>query len=126
MPKLPRLDPKAFDRAVAAYRAGSHAVAASLLEHIARQEPAHAGARFVLGLVAWSNRDDPAAKTRFGEACARQTSNASFYSNWAEAARRLGKLHDAIERFEMALALDDSQPESHYDFGSVRKAVRQR
>lgn len=123
VPKLARLDAKAFDRALALYRSGSHEVAKSLLERLVLQEPEHAGARYVLGLVAWSLRDEARAEARFGEACERQPSNAGFYSNWAEAARRLGKLETAIERFEHALALDDSIVESHFNLGLARSGA---
>lgn len=117
MAKLARLDAKAFDRAVAAYRAGSHPVAEALLARLVAQEPAHAGAHFLLGLLALERGNNHAAERWLEKACELQPQNAGLFSNFAEAARRLGKLEVALARFEVALALDDSQLESHFNFG---------
>jgi protein O-GlcNAc transferase len=122
MAKLTRLDPKALEHAVAAYRAGKLMDATGFLRRIVAHTPSHADANYLLGLIAFAARDPLEAHARFAVACQGQPQNAGFRSNLAEAARRLGRLDEAIAHFERALADDELQVEARFNLGLAHAA----
>jgi protein O-GlcNAc transferase len=120
--KLPRLDGKAFERALTAYRARSFTVAGTLLARIVSEDPRHAGAHYVLGLLALERDHLTEAQARFSAACELEPQNPGFLSNRAETLRCLGRLDEAIEGFELSLAFDEQLVESWFNLGLAHAA----
>ncbi len=117
MVKRNRVGSQAFERAVRAYEAGDRSSAEILLKQITLQQPEHASAHYVLGLLSLERGHNDAALSRFSRACDLEPNNAGFCTNQAEAARRLGRIDEAIATFERAISLDAARVEAHFNLG---------
>jgi predicted O-linked N-acetylglucosamine transferase (SPINDLY family) len=115
--KRARPDPKAFERALRAYESGNRSSAEVLLKQLTLREPEHAAGHYVLGLLALESGRNELALDRFSNACRFEPGNAGFLTNRAEAARRLGRLEEAIAGFETALLLDATRVEACFNLG---------
>lgn len=102
--------------AIAQHQAGRLAEAERIYRDVLAQDPDHADALSMLGILEHQRGRDEAAAELLGRAVARMPGNAAFHVNLGEAYRGLGRLEEALASYDQALAL---QP----DFAEVQRVA---
>jgi protein O-GlcNAc transferase len=95
-----------LNRALAFHQTGRLAEAQSLYEQLLAQEPQHADALHLLGVLLGQQGDRPAAIGMIGRAIALQPTIASYYNNLANVLKDTGRLDEAIRSYQRAIELD--------------------
>ena len=97
--------------------AGRLAEAEQLLRQILQQQPRHAHALHLLGVVIWQGGQQQQALALIEQALGIQENVALFNSNFAEMNRQAGNIDVAIRHGERAVALDASMASAHSNLG---------
>ncbi len=95
-----------LDQAIADHKAGRLAQAESTYRQILAENPQHADAIHMLGLLAHQTRNFQVAAQLIEQSLAINPNNASAYSNLAEVKRNLGQFKEAEALCQKAMALD--------------------
>ena len=88
--------------AVRLHRGGQLDDAREIYERIVQQDPRHANALNLLGLVGWQTGRFAEAVEHLRQAIAIDDSQAAYFGNLAEAQRGLGQVNEAIESYAKA------------------------
>jgi predicted O-linked N-acetylglucosamine transferase (SPINDLY family) len=115
--------PEAFQTAHGHHQAGRLREAEALYRQILRQEPNHADALHLLGVVAHQHGQHDLAAELIGRAIAQCGDRAAYHSNLAETYRAQGKLAEAEQSLRRALALDPDSAHAHNNLGIVLGAL---
>lgn len=91
--------------------------AEGLLRQILQQQPRHAHALHLLGVIAYQANQPGDALQLIGQAIAIEPQVALFHSNLAEMNRQQGRLSEAVRHGEQAVALDASMASAHSNLG---------
>lgn len=112
---------QAFELAVQHHQAGRLQQAEGLYRQILAQQPRHADALQLLGVVAHQMGRNDAAIDLIQQAIALKPANAGAYSNLGLALRDSGRLDEAIAAFRQTLAL---QPDFAEVYSNLANALR--
>lgn len=107
--------------AIACHQAGKLAEAESLYHRILEQQPSHAQALQLLGVLNHQRGRSQRAVDLIGRAIALAPQWSQAYSNRGEALRVLGRLDEAISDHRQAVALAPDQPQVCYNLGIALK-----
>ncbi len=110
-------------RALEHHRAGRLAEAATLYQEILADDPHHADALHLLGVIANQVGQHALAAETIGRAIAVQPNAAVFHVNLGEAHRQLGRFDEAIASLRRALVLDPRLSEAHNNLGIALQAT---
>ena len=111
--------------ALAHHRAGRVAPATALYQRVLRQNPGHADALHLFGVLHAQAGDLETALPLLTKAARRAPRNAGFLSDLGNALRGLGRLDEALARFRRAAALDPGNADIPYNLGhALRQAGR--
>jgi tetratricopeptide (TPR) repeat protein len=91
--------------------------AARIYQVILAENPRHAEALHLLGVVAHQQGNHRQARALIGQAIALQPEVAAFYSNLAEVHRAIGELDQALACCRTALSLEPDSPEAATNLG---------
>jgi tetratricopeptide (TPR) repeat protein len=109
--------PDDFHTALRDHQSGRLEQAALIYRRILAQEPEHADALHLLGVVALQQGNPARAVELIGRAIAVNPSVAAFHANLAEAYRALGQLDRAAGCCQVALRLQPNYPEAANNLG---------
>jgi tetratricopeptide (TPR) repeat protein len=104
------------------HQSGQLEQAARIYQSILDQQPDHADALHLLGVVALQQGNPPRAVELIGRAIAVNPSVAAFHCNLAEAYRALGELDRAAGCCQLALRLQPDYPEAANNLGLILQA----
>jgi tetratricopeptide (TPR) repeat protein len=104
------------------HQSGQLEQAARIYQSILDQQPDHADALHLLGVVALQQGNPPRAVELIGRAIAVNPSAAAFHCNLAEAYRALGELDRAAGCCQLALRLQPDYPEAANNLGLILQA----
>ena len=107
----------AFEEAVAHHKGGRKDVAERLYRQVLAQDPNHAGASYLLGVLAMEAGGVEAAAEHFARATSVEPDRAAYHSNLGEALRRLGRRDAAVQAFARAIAIDPGLVAPHHNLG---------
>ena len=114
------LDPAvAFNRAIAAYKAGQLSEAEQICQQIISGFPDHFDATHVLAVVQAAQRKNELALATYDRALVLRPDHADVLNNRGNTQLALNRFHDALESYDRALALRKDYPEAHSNRGSV-------
>lgn len=105
--------------ALKAYQAGDRAETERLCRQLLSREPLHAGALYLLGVLAMDGARAAEALMYFHQAATRSPESASYHTALGEAYNALGRSDEAIESFQIALRLDPKLALAHNALGQV-------
>lgn len=108
-----------FQQAVALHDQGQFQAASSLCLEILRENPAHAGALHLSGLVAYQIRHFQTAVDLIDKALAIEPDNAAFHGNHGIALKGLHRHDEALASYDRALALQPDYVEAHFNRGAT-------
>ncbi len=108
-----------FRDAMARHRGGELDHAQGLYEDILRDQPEHADALHMLGLVAHQQGRNQDAKRRIADAIECDDQNASYHNNLGEIMRVLGEIEGAASCYRAAIALEPGNSQAHNNLGLV-------
>jgi tetratricopeptide (TPR) repeat protein len=117
--------PQSLQRAVTLHRGGQLEQARQLYEQIIEQDPRHANALNLLGLVGWQTGHFAEAVEYLQRAIALDASQAAYFGNLAEARRGLGQLPEAIECYREAARLQGGVAVVHLNLGVLLQQTGQ-
>src|SRR5215203_3748650 len=93
--------------------------AQALCEQILAQQPRHAGALQMLGLIASGRRDHAMAIALLRQSLALAPGISEFHNNLGEALLAGGQVAEAIEHYRQAIALKPSDPQAYNNLGNA-------
>lgn len=105
--------------AIECHRQGRLDEAARLYEAALAEDPGHADALHLRGLVALQQGDFQRAAELLARAVAARPDEASFHATLAEAYWALGQADRTVNAYRSALALQPDQPEYHCNLGAT-------
>lgn len=108
-----------FRAAVEKHRAGQWQEAESQYRRILEQEPRHANALNLLGLIGWQSGRYAEAVEYLRKAVEIDPSQAAIHGNLAEAYRGLGMYAEGIASYQQAARLQGQVPLVHYNLGTL-------
>ncbi len=108
-----------FLDAVAHHRTGELEQAQGLYEGILQEQPDHADALHMLGLLAHQQGRNEDAKRLIGDAIGINDRIAFYHYNLGEVRRTLGESEDAAECYRRAIALEPTYAQAHNSLGLV-------
>jgi tetratricopeptide (TPR) repeat protein len=106
-----------FRDAMARHQGGQLDQAQGLYEDILRDEPEHADALHMLGLVAHQQGRNEDARRLIADAIKADEGNAFFHNNLGEVMRMLGETEDAARCYRAAIALEPRYAQAHNNLG---------
>ncbi len=112
-----------FSTAVSYHQRGEGEKARRLYEQIIQQDPAHADALHLLGLVAAQEGNYRIAVEWMDKAIAIDAANPGFHSNRGLALYELGDMDGAIESFKKAIQMDPGFAQAHNNQGLALQAL---
>jgi predicted O-linked N-acetylglucosamine transferase (SPINDLY family) len=116
-------DGTSFDDALRLHRQGRLDEAERAYRQILGQQPEHAGALHLLGVVR-QQRDDPeTALELIGRAIAVNPGKAVYRNNYGAALLSLGRYGEALESFQRALAMRPNYPDALANLALVQAAL---
>jgi tetratricopeptide (TPR) repeat protein len=115
MPTIPEL----LQVALALHRGGELEQARQRYEQILRNDPRHAGALNLLGLLARQQGQFERAIEYLREAVAIDDSQAAFFANLGESHRGLNQWAEAIDCYRRAARIQPAAPEVYYYLGTL-------
>lgn len=101
----------------AQFQAGSHEAARVLFEKALLEQPDHADALYLSGVLATARQENGTAAELITRAIASDGSNASFHFTLAHALIALGRGEEALASFRQAVALDPDDAQLRNDLG---------
>lgn len=114
------LDPaQAFNRAIAAYKAGQLADAEQICQQIISAHPEHFDATHVLAVVQAALRKNDLALASYDRALVLRPGHADVFNNRGNTLLALNRVGAALESYDRALALRPDYPEALSNRGSV-------
>ncbi len=108
-----------FRDATARHQSGELEQAQGLYEDILRDQPEHAEALHMLGVVAHQQGRNEDAKRLVANAIACDDQNASYHNNLGEIMRVLGEVDGAASCYRAAIALQPNYSQAHNNLGLV-------
>ncbi|HEY4264830.1 MAG TPA: tetratricopeptide repeat protein [Micropepsaceae bacterium] len=108
-----------LEQALALHQKGKIDAAASLYLQIIAQNPDHADALYLLGMIEFQRRNNAAAIDLMGRALALNPHNAEYLVNYGIALRRSERFHEALINFDRALAIRPDSVEALISRGNV-------
>ena len=112
-----------FEQGTRLHRQGQWAQAKSMYEAVLAQQPAHADALHLLGVIAFQTGHPLVAVTLMNKAIALQPTNPVFHANCANGYKALGRLDDALQRYDQAIALQPRYVEAYCNRGVVLRQL---
>jgi tetratricopeptide (TPR) repeat protein len=109
----------AIQVALAHHQAGRLDQAAAIYRQVLAENPRHASAVHLLGIVALQSGDAAAAVTHIRRAIELDGQHAAFHANLGEAYRNLARWAEAQSSYERALQLNPHLAEAHCNLGVV-------
>lgn len=106
-------------RALELHRAGRLDDAATIYERLLADDPAHADASHLLGLVRFRNRDFESAIRLIREAIQRDPDNPIYHGNLGNVFKDAGRPTEAIAAYRRALEIDPGYAEINNNLGYV-------
>ena len=110
---------QAFQSAVQHHQAGRLAEAEGIYRQILAQQPQHADALHLLGVIALQIGRNDAAAELIAKAVAISANVAAYHSNLGEAYRKMGRFDEAIGSFRNALRLEPGYAKAQNNLGAV-------
>jgi len=107
--------------AVRYHQAGQFQQAESLYNQILQEDPGHADALHLLGVIARQRGEYDLAVELITKAIAKNSSVFIYHNNLGNAFKDLGRLDDAVECYEKALRLRPNFPEAYNNLGNAFK-----
>ena len=108
-----------FRDAMDRHQGGELDQAQGLYEDILREQPSHADALHMLGLVAHQQGRNEDARRLIADAVKFNDQNAFYHSNLGEVLRMLGETQAAADCYRAAIALEPSYAQAHNNLGLV-------
>lgn len=112
-----------FDTAIAFHQRGELARAEHLYREILRQQPRHAEALNMLGVIGCQSGQAQGGAELIRRALALEPGNADFHNNLGQALLQSGDVATARTAFEAALAARRRFPEARFNLGNACRAV---
>lgn len=110
---------QAFALALRHHQAGRLKEAEQLYRQILSQQPDHAGALHLLGVIAAQVGRHDAAVTLIRQALARQPNWPEAHNNLGNAFKNMGRVDEALAAYRQALALNPRYAEAHFNFANA-------
>ncbi|HET7097975.1 MAG TPA: tetratricopeptide repeat protein, partial [Casimicrobiaceae bacterium] len=110
-------------KALELHRADRLDEAAAIYRKLLAENPAHADASHLLGLVHFQNKDFDSAIRLIGDAIARDPENPIYRGNLGNVLRDAGRLREGIAEYRRALELHDGYAEIHNNLGHALQAI---
>jgi len=101
------------------HRSGRLDDAKAVCDHILRDNPAHADARFLVGMIAYQRDAFAEANDQFAKAIAADPLQAIFHSSRGVVLKQLGRLEGALASYSEAIRLDPGYADAFYNRGNV-------
>ncbi len=108
-----------FRDAMDRHQGGELDQAQGLYEDILREQPSHADALHMLGLVAHQQGRNEDARRLIADAVKFNDQNAFYHNNLGEVLRMLGETRAAADCYRAAIALEPSYAQAHNNLGLV-------
>lgn len=105
--------------AVQQHQVGQLAQAAQLYRQVLQQQPNHAGALNLLGVIACQTGNLPEGMTYYRQAIAISPALIDAHHNLALALQMTGQVDEAIQQYRMAIAQQPNQVETHHQLGRL-------
>ncbi|HEY2531284.1 MAG TPA: tetratricopeptide repeat protein [Xanthobacteraceae bacterium] len=109
----------AFQRALAAFRAGNAEEAARLFKLVLRKQPGHVGALNLLGIVLTQLRKFAEAEAYLRLALQQRANSDATLYNYGLVLKALNRPAEALERFTQALAMNSNVAEAWNNRGTI-------
>jgi predicted O-linked N-acetylglucosamine transferase (SPINDLY family) len=109
-----------FKRAVAFHRAGNLVQARALYEEVLQEQPRHAGALHLLGVVAGQQGDFESADQLIGMAIEIDGNQTAAHANRGSVLRELGRLDAALASYDRAIAIDPGHADAYANRAKVQ------
>lgn len=109
--------------AIQHHQAGQLAQAEALYRQILQQQPHHADALHLLGVVALQVGQYGTAAELIGQAIARNAKSPEYQANLGEALRSLGKLDEAVAAYRKAIRLNPKLAAAYNNLGIALKQM---
>src|SRR5262245_27354275 len=113
--------PESLNQALVYHAAGRLQQAEQIYRQILQQDPQHADAWHLLGVVAHQVGQHAVASDYIGRAIQAAPRVATYHCNLASVYRALSRLDDAIVSYEQALELQPDFPDAHNNLGVTRQ-----
>ena len=110
-------------QALALHRADRLDAAAAIYRQLLAENPAHADASHLLGLVYYRNKDFESAICLIRDAIARDPDNPIYHGNLGNVLRDAGRPTEGITAYRRALELHDGYAEIHNNLGHALQAL---
>jgi predicted O-linked N-acetylglucosamine transferase (SPINDLY family) len=110
---------QALDLALQHHQAGRLPQAEAIYRQILQQQPNHADALHLLGVVALQTGQPAVAADLIGRAVAIQPNYPQAQNNLGEALRILQRFDEAIAAFQQAITLEPNNPEAHFNIANA-------
>lgn len=111
-----------LNRALELHRAGRLDDAAAIYQQLLTDNPGHADAAHLLGLVRFRNNDVDSAIRLIRDAVEHDPDNPIYHANLGNVLKDAGRLTDAIAAYRRALALHPGYAEIHNNLGYALQA----
>jgi tetratricopeptide (TPR) repeat protein len=105
------------------HQAGQFAQAEQFYRQVLSQQPRHADALHLLGVLALQSGQHQAALDLIGQAISINPSQAAYHNHQGIALANLGRNQDAAESFRRAMRLAPQMPDAHYNLGNVLREL---
>jgi tetratricopeptide (TPR) repeat protein len=112
-----------LQQALLLHQQGQLSEAATLYRRILEQQPVHADALHLLGVIALQKRNPAEAVELIGSAIKVNPCNAAFFSNLGVALQDLKRFEEALESFDRALAIRPGTSDVLNNRGSVLREL---
>jgi tetratricopeptide (TPR) repeat protein len=120
---MPPDSANAFQRAIAAYKAGNFANTERLCQQALAVQPEHFDAAHILAVAQAALGKLDAALASYDRALAIRPDAAEVFANRGVALEQLNRLAEALSSYERALALQPNFPQALYNRGNVLKSL---
>ena len=104
------------------HQAGQYPQAEALCRQILQQQPTHAGAWHLLGILASMSGRRDLAVDMIRRAIALKPNDAEAYNNLGVVLKNLGRFEEAMAAGQLAIALRNNYPEAHYNLSNALQA----
>ena len=119
------MDEPRFQHAIALHAQGDLQAAGDICLEVLKQNPRHAEALHLTGLIAYQIQNFPLAITFIERAIALDQHNAVFHNNYGSALAGLKNHTAALACYERAIALKPDYAEAHFNRGRIFQELNQ-